>query len=384
MPWVPVAASPHSDGHVLSNFAAQFTRYACVGPSYDAWVAQNLTPQEVQGSLFGASILDGIRGTLLFYGPSQLKQVFVELMMLARRPRQHGAAWREFLYHSRARVMPYPCVTSLRTHRNCALNASAWPLFAGKKTWDGNDYFIPPVIDLQVTTDLRVIGVFNAFRLQASPHGLTQLTELIAANDVTAVIFHPPHPNSYFADQCCTSNSSATSACDGCSMYHAIATLAARAPARTPAAARAAHRELGRRRRRKRPRSALRQEVRAVDADPARSDRLFRLRRTPRATARAARLASLKTALRNPPTACRLRIQARAAQACGARLSIIPRPMYSHVCQPGPVRPLAVRTAAWVREKARTVPCKDGFECGIVTIPDYELAVGPVPTQVEP
>ena len=94
MPWVPTAA-PHSDGHVLSNFAAQFTRYACVGPSYDAWVAQNLTPQEVQGSLFGASILDGIRGTLLFYGPSQLKQVFVELMMLARRPRQHGAAWRK-------------------------------------------------------------------------------------------------------------------------------------------------------------------------------------------------------------------------------------------------------------------------------------------------
>ena len=383
MPWVPTAA-PHSDGHVLSNFAAQFTRYACVGPSYDAWVAQNLTPQEVQGSLFGASILDGIRGTLLFYGPSQLKQVFVELMMLARRPRQHGAAWREFLYHSRARVMPSHCVLSLKRTALCALNASAWPLFAGKKTWDGNDYFIPPVIDLQVTPDLRVIGVFNAFRLQASPHGLSQLTELIAANDVTAVIFHPPHPNSYFADQCCTSNSSATSVCDGCSMYHRlqrsqIELLLARR--RLPGLLTASwgvddEGNVHGVRCGKKCERLTRTPLAATDFFPSPANATCNC---PCCTAGVAEDGTKESAYGVPSSN-----QARAAQACGARLSIIPRPMYSHVCQPGPVRPLAVRTAAWVREKARTVPCKDGFECGGVDVPAYELAVGPIPTQVEP
>ena len=41
---------------------------------------------------------------------------------------------------------------------------------------------------------LRIIGVFNAFRFQASPHGLAQLEYLIKTNGVNAVIFHPPHP----------------------------------------------------------------------------------------------------------------------------------------------------------------------------------------------
>ena len=71
-------------GSILTQFGSQFTRYSCAGPSYDAWVARHFTTQNIRDSLFGASVLDGARGTLLFYGPSQLKQIFVELMMLAR------------------------------------------------------------------------------------------------------------------------------------------------------------------------------------------------------------------------------------------------------------------------------------------------------------
>ena len=172
--------------------------------------------QNIRDSLFGASALDGARGTLLFYGPSQLKQVFVELMMLARRPRPNSPAWHEFFGH--ARIYPNHCVFNLDQH-GCGLNASTWPRFTGNKTWEGGDDFVPHVFELQLRPELRVAGVFNAFRFQASPHGLAQLGYLIKTNGVNAVIFYPPHPNRYYQTQCCTSDAPV---CDSCGQHNGV------------------------------------------------------------------------------------------------------------------------------------------------------------------
>ena len=35
------------------------------------------------------------------------------------------------------------------------------------------------------------------------------------------------------------------------------------------------------------------------------------------------------------------------------RLAIIPKPLTDHVCQPGPIHGLAMRTAAWARTQLR-------------------------------
>ena len=104
------------------------------------------------GLLRCSAVLDGARGTLLFYGPSQLKQIFVELMMLARRPRPNSPAWHEFFSH--ARIYPNHCVFNLDQH-GCGLNASTWPRFTGNKTWEGGDDFVPHVFELQLRPELR-------------------------------------------------------------------------------------------------------------------------------------------------------------------------------------------------------------------------------------
>ena len=136
--------------------------------------------------------------------------------MLARRPRPNSPAWHEFFGH--ARIYPNHCVFNLDQH-GCGLNASTWPRFTGNKTWEGGDDFVPHVFELQLRPELRIIGVFNAFRFQASPHGLAQLEYLIKTNGVNAVIFHPPHPNRYYQTQCCTSDAPV---CDGCGQHSGV------------------------------------------------------------------------------------------------------------------------------------------------------------------
>ena len=277
--------------------------------------------------------------------------------MLARRQRQHGAAWREFLYRTGARHALSRRVTSLRTHRDCALNASAWPLFAGKKTWAGNDYFIPPVIDLQATTDLRVIGVFNAFRLCVAARADAAHRADRRERRHRGHLPPKPHPNSYFADQCgAVSNSSATSVCDGCSMYHRLtATDRSSSPARhcvLPGLLTASWGvdDEGNVHRHPAARSASL-------TDPARRDRLFSVsgERHVHPVLHGWLLAedgTKESAYGVPSRTRRERRRRRGCSSCRPLLARLP-------ARPGAA--LSQRTAAWVREKARTVPCKDGF-----------------------
>ena len=329
-------------GSILTNFGSQFTRYSCAGPSYDAWVARHFTTQNIRDSLFGASVLDGARGTLLFYGPSQLKQIFVELMMLARRPRSNSPAWHEFFGH--ARIYPNHCVFNLDQH-GCGLNASTWPRFTGNKTWEGGDDFVPHVFELQLRPELRIIGVFNAFRFQASPHGLAQLEYLIKTNGVNAVIFHPPHPNRYYQTQCCTTDAPV---CDGCGQHSGVQ--------RSQLERLFAHQKL----------PALLTGSWGVDEE--------RLADAEGGTAVFASPPNVSSCIcpcctrtvfvgqpfnvwfSMPPDQNRSIQTGYVPRGCPEPerlLSIIPKPLTDHVCQPGPVHGLAMRTAAWARTQLR-------------------------------
>ena len=162
---------------------------------------------------------------------------------------------------------------------------------------------------------------------------------------MNAVIFHPPHPNRYYQTQCCTSDAPV---CDGCGQHSGVQ--------RSQLERLFAHQKL--------PalltgswgvdeeRVADAEGGTAVFASPPNVSSCI----CPCCTRTVFVGQPFNVWFSMPPDQNRSIQTGYVPRGCPEPerlLSIIPKPLTDHVCQPGPIHGLAMRTAAWARTQLR-------------------------------